>query len=93
MIIITMDKGLENYDIERLGKIYKAQLEEGVIVLPQGAELKDTRQQMIVQLPSITVEEIRPTWRDKLFGRKPLDKVYIDEVHGQDAYEDEEDKE
>lgn len=41
MIIITMDKALENYDIERLGKIYARQAEEGVIVIPNGAKAEE----------------------------------------------------
>lgn len=82
MIIITLDKELENYDIERLGQIYKKQLEEGVIVLPKGAEVEDTMEQAIIKLPSITVEEIRPTWREKLFGYKPLKPLEVEEERG-----------
>ena len=82
MIVITMDKDLENYDIEKLGQIYKAQMEQGVLVLPKGAKVEDTFRQAIIKLPSITVEEFKPTWREKLFRYKPLKPLEVEEVKG-----------
>ena len=41
MIIISVNKNLENFDIERLGKIYTEQVKAGVIVVPYGSKVEE----------------------------------------------------
>lgn len=63
--VIKLDREINDYDLKKLGEMYKEQVEQEVVVLPKGATIE--------HIPSlkwiIVAEEIKPlTWREKLFG-------------------------
>ena len=71
MLVITLDKVINDYELEKIGEMYKKQVGEGVVVLPKGATIE--------RIPSIEAsiliaEPLKPlTWREKLFGRNLLE--------------------
>lgn len=70
MLVIKLDKELNDFELERLGNLYKDQVEQEVIVLPKGATIEHTSLKPCL----IVAEEVKPlTWREKLFGRNLLE--------------------
>lgn len=78
MVVIKLDCEIEHYKLEQLGELYKKQVNGGVVVLPKGA----TIERFPSIEPSILIAEpLKPlTWREKLFGQRPLPELKIEEV-------------